>query len=175
MLAKGAAHGGRASLRGGLERPAPPSPEPKTEPRARSAEAFREAVRAFKAQSRVRTLALNREAQLERRRQIKALLDHHVSGEPWREMLDHAELAARNGEHELMLLRFPSDLCSHGGRKIDVAERGWEGTPRGEAAELYSRWRNELKPQGFGLSARIVSYEESGAIGDLGLYLTWGD
>jgi hypothetical protein len=30
----------------------------------------------------------------------------------------------------------------------------------------------ELKPQGFGLSARIVSYEE-GIIGDIALYLTW--
>jgi len=73
-----------------------------------------------------------------------------------------------------MLLRFPSDLCSDGGRKIDVAERGWEETLRGEAAEIYDRWRKELKPQGFGLSARIVSYEE-GIIGDIGLYLTWGE
>lgn len=74
-----------------------------------------------------------------------------------------------------MLLRFPSDLCSDGGRKIDVAEEGWEVTLRGEAAELYNRWRRELKPQGFGLSARIVSFEDQGIIGDLGLFLTWGD
>ena len=65
------------------------------------------------------------------------------------------------------MLRFPSDLCSDGGRKIDVAEEGWEGTLRGEAAELYSRWRTELKPRGFGLSAQIVSYED-GIIGDIG-------
>ena len=44
---------------------------------------------------------------------------------------------------------------SDGGRKIDVAEEGWEGTLRGEAAELYGRWRTELKPRGFGLSARL--------------------
>ena len=74
-----------------------------------------------------------------------------------------------------MLLSFPADLCSDGGRKIDVAEEGWEGTLRGEAAEIYSRWRIELKPQGFGLSARIVSYQEDGIIGDIGLFLTWGD
>ena len=71
-----------------------------------------------------------------------------------------------------MMLRFPSDLCSDGGRKIDVAEEGWEGTLRGAAAELYGRWRNHLKPQGFGLSARIVSYED-GIVGDIALYLTW--
>ena len=54
-------------------------------------------------------------------------------------MLDKAKLAARSGEQELMMLRFPSDSCSDGGRKIDVAEEGWEGTLRGEAAEVYHR------------------------------------
>jgi len=46
-------------------------------------------------------------------------------------------------------------------------------TLRGEAAELYGRWKAELKPSGFGLAARIVSYEDGGTIGDIGLYLTW--
>jgi hypothetical protein len=115
-----------------------------------------------------------REAELNRRQQIKALLDHHVSAQFWRELLDRAELAARAREQELMLLRLPSDLCSDGGRKIDVAERGWEETLRGEAAEIYDRWRKELKPQGFRFSARIVSYDD-GIVGDVGLYLTWGE
>ena len=170
---------GGVSLRGVPERAAgaaaeaPAAPEA---PRARafSAQAFRDSVRAFKTESFDRMQAARREAELDRRRQIKALLDHHVSAQLWRELLEHAELAARGGERELMLLRFPSDLCSDGGRKIDVAERGWEETLRGEAAEIYDRWRKELKSQGFGLSARIVSYEE-GIIGDIGLYLTWGE
>ena len=140
-----------------------------------SASAFRNNVRAFKDESFDRKQAARREAELDRRRQIKALLDHHVSAQLWRELLEHAELAARGGEQELMLLRFPSDLCADGGRKIDVAEKGWEETLRGEAAEIYDRWRKELKPQGFGLDARIVSFDEEGAIGDIGLYLTWGE
>ena len=172
---------GGASLRGVLDRQratAPPQPdeererEPTTAPL--SAAAFRDAVRAYKEETLDHQQAQAREAQLERRRQIKALLDHHVSEELWREMLEHAELAAKNGAQEVMMLRFPSDLCSDGGRKIDVAERGWEETLRGEAAELYVRWKTELKPKGFGLSARIVSYEDGGTIGDIGLYLTWG-
>jgi hypothetical protein len=68
----------------------------------------------------------------------------------------HAALAARSGEQELMMLRFPSDLCSDRGRKIDIAEKGWEETLRGEVAEIFSRWREELKPRGLGLSARVV-------------------
>jgi CBS domain-containing protein len=169
---------GGASLRGAIDRSAASHSgggpaKGATAPRPLSASAFREAVQAYKAETVDLKESLNREAQLERRRQIKALLDHHVSNELWRELLDHAELAARSGERELMMLRFPSDLCSDGGRKIDVVEEGWEATLRGEAAELYARWKAELKPQGFGLSARIVSYED-GIIGDLGLYLTWG-
>jgi len=167
---------GGASLRGGLERPiAPPQAparETDTAPSALSAKAFRDAVRACKAESRDDRQALKREAQLERQRQVKELLDQHVSDSQWSEMLDRAKLAASSGEQEFMMLRFPCDLCSDGGRKIDVAEEGWEGTLRGGAAELYSRWGTELKPHGFGLSARIVSYED-GIIGDIGLFLTW--
>jgi hypothetical protein len=170
---------GGVSLRGVPERAAGATVEAAAAPEASratalSAQAFRDSVHAFKAESFDRQQAARREAELDRRRQVKALLDHHVSAQLWRELLEHAELAARGGERELMLLRFPSDLCSDGGRKIDVAERGWEETLRGEAAEIYDRWRKELKPQGFGLSARIVSYEE-GIIGDIGLYLTWGE
>ncbi len=167
---------GGASLRGGLERPPEPAQASDTEkdtaPSDLSADAFRDAVRACKAESLDQRQAFKQEAQLERQRQTKALLEQHVSDAQWSEMLDKAKLAARSGEQEFMMLRFPSDLCSDGGRKIDVAEEGWEGTLRGEAAELYSRWRAELKPRGFGLSARIVSYED-GIIGDIGLFLTW--
>jgi uncharacterized membrane protein len=167
---------GGMSLRGVPEpraaRDKPSEEEKRAAPTALSANAFREAVRASKAESVNQKQAFKREAQLERQRQIKALLDQHVDGDRWSEMLDKAKLAARRGEQEFMLLRFPSDLCSDGGRKINVVEAGWEGTLRGEAAELYSRWRTELKPRGFGLSARIVSFED-GIIGDMTLYLTW--
>src|SRR5208337_869824 len=156
---------GGASLRGTLDRHIEPAQAPQqapqgekdTAPSALSAEAIRDAVRACKAESQDDRQALKREAQLERQRQIKEFLDQHVSDSQWSAMLDRAKLAASSGEQEFMMLRFPSDLCSDGGRKIDVAEEGWEGTLRGLAAELYSRWRTELKPQGFGLSARIVS------------------
>ena len=167
---------GGASLRGGLERPTEPAQAPQQEkdtaPSDLSADAFRDAVRACKAESLDERQAFKREAQLERQRQVKALIDQRVTDAQWSQMLGQAKLVASSGEQEFMMLRFPSDLCSDGGRKIDVAEEGWEGTLRGEAGELYSRWRTELKPRGFGLNAQIVSYED-GIIGDIGLFLTW--
>jgi hypothetical protein len=167
---------GGVSLRGIPEHRAagdkPPDKETRAAPSAISAREFRDAVRAYKAETQDQKQAVKREAQLKREQETKALLDQHVSGDQWSKILDQAEVAARSGELEFLMLRFPSDLCSDGGRKIDVAEAGWEGTLRGEAADVYSRWRMELKPQGFGLSARIVSYED-GIIGDIALYLSW--
>ena len=70
------------------------------------------------------------------------------------------------------LVRF-CESCTDGGRMIDVAEEGWETTLRGRPAEFVARWRAELRPKGFGLAARIVSYVDS-VPGDVGLFLKWG-
>ena len=167
---------GGASLRGGLARApaqgAAPQGEKAVAIETLSAKAFHDVVRACQAELVDQKQKMMREAQLERERQAHELLDQHVTDANWSEMLDRAKLAALNGEEEFMMLRFPSDLCSDSGRMIDVAEEGWEATLRGAAAELYGRWRTDLKPKGFGLSARIVSYEE-GIVGDIGLCLTW--
>jgi CBS domain-containing protein len=168
---------GGASLTGAQERsPASPAPAAITpQPHKLSAELLRSEVRALKQEAVDAAEATKRAAELERKRRIKALLEHHVSAELWREILNHAEESAKHGEKEFLMLRFPSDLCADGGLMIDVAEAGWESTLRGEAAEIYKKWRDELRPEGFGLSARIVSYEEDGTLGDIGLYLTWGE
>ncbi|MGO9423286.1 CBS domain-containing protein [Roseiarcus sp.] len=177
---------GGASLRGGVERPpvapanatlaraAPARAAPAEQQPKISAEALRASVRSFKAENFDHKEHERKQAELDRRRQVKALINQHLNEQLWPEMIAHAEVAAHAGETELLLLRFPSDLCSDGGRKIDVAEEGWEETLRGEAAEIDDLWRKEMKPQGFGLSARIVSYDD-GIIGDIGLYLTWGE
>ena len=139
-----------------------------------SAEQFREAVRAYKQEAVDRDAEARREADLARKRQVDAVMHAHVSTGLWRKLIDQADVAAKHGEKEFLLLRFPSDLCSDGGRMVDVAEPGWEQTLRGEAAEIYARWRADLKPKGFGLSAKIVSYDD-GILGDIGLFLTWGE
>jgi CBS domain-containing protein len=140
-----------------------------------SAAALRARAQAFVAEHHELGEAERLTSQRERERQVKAFIDQHVSKEMWRTFLQHAEAAAANGEHELLMLRFPCELCSDGGRKIDVVEEGWEATLRGEAAEMFARWREELRPLGFRLSARIVSYERGGVLGDVGMYLVWGE
>ena len=115
-----------------------------------------------------------RRAAADRRHQLaKELIDTHVSDETWQALLHRARQAAAAGEKESLLLRFPNELCSDGGRAIDVMEETWPATLRGEPAELYLRWERELKQRGFHLSARVVDYP-GGMPGDIGLFLVWG-
>jgi len=109
-----------------------------------------------------------------RRRSVEQLIDHHIGDETWRNMLHKAREAAQHGQKEFMLLRFPHDLCSDGGRAVNVPEPDWPRTLRGEAAEIYLRWERELKSGGFHLGARVLDFP-NGFPGDIGLFLIWGE
>jgi hypothetical protein len=117
--------------------------------------------------------AERRKASEQRDAQVKSLIDHHVGDDTWAAMLHMARDAARHGEAEVELLRFPASLCSDGGRAINVFEEDWPATLRGEAAEIYLRWHRELRPRGFHLAARVLDFP-GGMPGDIGLFLIWG-
>jgi CBS domain-containing protein len=115
-----------------------------------------------------------RAAAEERRQRVAALIDHHITEESWHGLMHQARLAAEHGEKEFMLLRFPSQLCSDGGRAVNVGEADWPATLRGEAAEFYLHWERDLKQRGFRLVARVLDYPQ-GMPGDIGLLLIWGE
>ena len=116
-----------------------------------------------------------RREEIERRRgRVAELIDGHVSDAGWRGLLHQARQTAEHGEKEFMLLRFPSELCSDGGRAINIAAPDWPDTLRGEAAEMHRRWQRDLKPRGFPLAARVLEFP-GGMPGDIGLFLVWGD
>jgi hypothetical protein len=71
------------------------------------------------------------------------------------------------------MLRFPSQLCSDGGRAINAPDPDWPKTLRGEAAELYLRWERELRPRHLHIAARVLEFP-GGVPGDIGLFLCWG-
>lgn len=108
----------------------------------------------------------------QRRRRISELINEHISDPHWRQLIHQAHDAAARGEREFMLLRFPSGLCSDGGRAINSEQPGWPRTLRGEAAEVYLRWEQDLKPQGFPITARVLDFPH-GIPGDIGLFLDW--
>lgn len=113
-----------------------------------------------------------RAAAEDRHRRVREIIDHHIGEDSWRSLLQHAREAAARGEKELMLLQFPADLCTDGGRAINAPQPDWPRTLRGEAAEIYLRWERDLKPGGFHLAARVLDFP-GGFPGDIGLFLTW--
>jgi hypothetical protein len=104
---------------------------------------------------------------------VEELKEQHVGNDRWAELMRRAFDAAKAGETEFLLLRFPSQLCSDGGRAINGSEEGWPETLGGEARELHDRWKQDLKAQGFRLTAKILDFP-GGVPGDVGLYLSWG-
>ena len=134
---------------------------------------LRELVADFSQSEAAKRDAERRKMAQKRRDKVKELIDHHVPDESWASLLHKAREAAQHGETEIELLRFPANLCSDGGRAINVFEEDWPATLRGEAAEIYLRWQHELRPQGFHLAARVLDFP-GGLPGDIGLFLIWG-
>jgi hypothetical protein len=113
-----------------------------------------------------------RAAAEKRRRKVKELLEKHISDETWRHILRDARQIAQQGGKEFMLLSFPSQLCSDGGRAVNAPDPDWPKTLRGEAAECYARWQRDLKPGGFHLRSWVLEFP-GGVPGDIGLFLSW--
>jgi predicted transcriptional regulator len=128
----------------------------------------------FKRKERQEREARQRAVAERNRRTVADLIDQHISDESWRALLHDAREAAERGEKRLLLLRFPNELCSDGGRAINVSEPNWPSTLRGEAAEVFLRWERDLKPRGFHLTAQVLEFP-GGKPGDIGLSLVWGE
>jgi CBS domain-containing protein len=137
-----------------------------------TAGSFRELVTIAEKVVKDDAIAAKQLAALGRLSQIKAMLLEHLDKQVWAKLLDRAQASAAQGENSFELIRFPCDLCSDGGRKIDVAEIDWPTTLRGEAAEIYARWERELRPAGFRLRAQIVEYLD-GIPNNIALSLAW--
>jgi hypothetical protein len=53
------------------------------------------------------------------------------------------------------------------------ARPSWSATLRGIAAQIFLRWKRELRARGFRLTARVINFP-NGVPGDIGLFLVWG-
>lgn len=140
---------------------------------ATSAAAFRRLVDEAAMAERLRREAVTHAQEEERHRRIADLAAAKLDDVQWRDLVERSRTAASHGERELLLLRFPSGLCSDRGRAINAPDPTWPTTLRGIAAEVFLRWEKELKPVGFGLTAQILDFP-GGFPGDAGLTLRWG-
>ena len=80
--------------------------------------------------------------------------------------------AAEEGKREVMVFRFPSDLCTDRGRAINNLEPHWPETLTGFAKRAHEFYQKELQPAGYRLRAQILDYP-GGMPGDVGIFLSW--
>jgi hypothetical protein len=101
---------------------------------------------------------------------------HAPPDQPPEQLLQHVmqlvNQAAERGHTEVQVYRFPNELCSDRGRRINNSEPDWEHTLEGRPKLGYEFWRDHLKPLGFGLKAEVIEYP-GGMPGDVGFFLTW--
>lgn len=148
-------------------------PQP-TIPDVVSADAFRGLVVHFEHEESTRRAEAHRGASEKRHQEARELLKARLSEETWRHMLDELRSAAQKGEQEHLILRFPSELCTDHGRAVNAPDPSWPATLRGLAAQVYLRWKRELRSRGFHLQARVIDFPE-GMPGNIGLYLSWSE
>jgi CBS domain-containing protein len=150
-----------------------PAAAPEPLPGAVTAAELKKLVGEFERAKSAMHTAAGRQAQEARQEQVKLLLKSRYTDHEMSHLLGMAREAARRGETGVPALVFPCALCTDGGRAINLPDPEWPATLRGKAADFFLRWDKDLRPLGFGLTARIVSFPD-GFPGDAELALAWG-
>lgn len=88
-------------------------------------------------------------------------------------LLQKLRNAAERGDTEILVMRFPNEVCTDKGRAINNSEERWPETLTGRPRQAYELWRERLKPVGYRLKAMIVEWP-NGMPGDVGFFLSWG-
>ena len=110
-------------------------------------------------------------------KQKAVMAEFHKPPERTPEQLMHmlmqlVEKAAERGQSEVQVYRFPNNLCSDRGRRINNSDPDWHTTLEGRPRAGYEFWRDHLRPLGFHLRAQVLEYP-GGMPGDIGFFLTW--
>jgi CBS domain-containing protein len=138
-----------------------------------SATEFRKLVTHYDEEEAARRANAHHVTEEKHHEEARKLLAAELSDQAWHRMLHEARLAAQKGAEEHLLLRFPCELCSDHGRAVNAPDPSWPTTLRGIAAQVFRRWKQELRARGFVLHARVIDFPD-GLPGDIGLFLAWG-
>ncbi len=166
-----------SNIRLGLAPPRPPSPPvpaPAPAPEgAVTAASLKELVSAFERNKSKLHEDVLLQARGKRDDAVRKLLAERFTDAELSHLMVLAREAATRGEAGVTALVFPAALCNDGGRMINLPDPDWPRSLCGKAADFYQRWDKELRPLGFGLSARIATFPD-GFPGDAELSLVWG-
>lgn len=95
-----------------------------------------------------------------------------ITDERLRRLLQNAKAAVERGEREILIGRFPVDICTDHGRAINNSEPDWPNTLTGLPQQVYEVWKEKLQPLGYRLKALIIEWPQ-GLPGEAGMFLTW--
>lgn len=116
------------------------------------------------------------EAERQHKAELKSLaeraMNYQITDEDREKALARIKKAFMHGDKEVMITQFPSEICADSGRHINNHLEGWQETLPGVFKQVYEWWERDLKPGGFGFSARIIDYP-GGMPGNVGLFITW--
>ena len=137
-----------------------------------SAEQLRGLAASFVDTNRAVVASAQQEAGVVARERVDTSVHAHFDAARLGALMVAMRHTAEAGGGKQLALRFPSDACTDGGRKINTGEEGWGDTLRGEAADVFTLWKSELEPQGYQLKAETLDYVD-GMPGDVGLTVVW--
>lgn len=124
------------------------------------------------ARKRAEAVAAAEAAHAERAAYAEKVLHYKLTADDEARAMAKIAKAFENGEREVMLAHFPSQICADGGRRINNQLDGWQDTLPGAFRDVHHWWETKLKPGGFGFAARVISYP-GGMPGDVGIFITW--
>lgn len=101
-----------------------------------------------------------------------SFMSREIQPEVFERLFRLVKSAAERGEHEVMVLRFPSAWCTNGGRAVNNFEPEWPQTLTGFAKKAHEFYEKERAHLGYRVRAQIMDYP-GGVPGDVGLYLSW--
>ena len=114
----------------------------------------------------------------EARKKLVATLQEEIAVTPEKiaeikhSLASKTRAAAERGEKEVLVMRFPSALCSDRGRAINNAEADRPTTLTGRPRQAYEFWQEHLRPAKYKLRAMIIDWP-GGMTGDVAFFLSW--
>jgi hypothetical protein len=102
----------------------------------------------------------------------EAFLSRDIHPEVFERVSRVVKSAAERGAREVLVVRFSSEYCTDGGRRINSFEPDWPESLTGFAKRAYEFWQKELEPKGYKLHAQIMDFP-GGMPGDVGIFLRW--
>ncbi len=130
------------------------------------------AKEAAQARRRAEEAAALEARQAELKAFTEKLMTYQITAEDKERALLKIRRAFEIGEKEVMLVRFPSEVCEDQGRRINNRLDGWQETLPGVLKHVHEWWERELAPGGFTFGARVLDYP-GGMPGDIGLFIGW--